>query len=349
MLISLLIIFITLLFLAFTEDYLGRYKWLMYIIIGIMMITCAGLRPIGFDRDSHNYEQMFLHPDTELSGITIEPMFRILCKLLYYIYPDVQILLFTFALMCITIKYIAIKRLTPLFFLPLIIYFGNFFLLHETTQIRAGMVSGLFLLALKPLSEGKKLLPFCLITFGALFHYSAVSLLPLLLLDNKPISPMLKIAMACIVPLCFLFYVLDLDLLTSLPLPYVTEKVEIYKMASEFGKVEKESILNPFPLMKMAVFLYFLYFSQTIEAHVPSINLIIKILGCSLLVYFAFSSVKIISTRISELYGIVEIIAYPCIIFTLKPVSIGKIIVCIMALIEIYFNVIQWGFFDLTV
>ena len=28
-----------------------------YIVISIIMILCAGLRPVGFDRDSENYEQ----------------------------------------------------------------------------------------------------------------------------------------------------------------------------------------------------------------------------------------------------------------------------------------------------
>ena len=343
----LLIVFVMLLLLAFFEEYLGKYKWAAYIVIGIIMILCAGLRPVGFDRDSKNYESFFLHPDSGLSEISVEPLFLALCKILYFFYPDVQLLLFFFACFGVIIKFWAIRKITPLFFLPLVIYFSNFFLLHEVTQIRAGIVSGLFLLSLPQMAEGKKILPFCLIAFGALFHFSALSLLPLLFLNNNEIHPKLKIIWACVVPLCFVLYALDLDLLTTVPLPYVTDKVETYKTMSEFGNVDKESILNPFPLMKMAVFLYFLYFSKTIESYVPSINLLIKILGCSLIVYFAFSSVKIISTRISELYGVVEIVAYPCILFTIKPRVAGMVLVCLIGLIEIYFNVFQWGFFDI--
>lgn len=349
MLILLSIIFLLLLFLVFTEEHLGKYKWMMYIVIGILMIACSGLRPIGFDRDSPNYESIFLHPDTEPMEHFVEPMFMALCRVVYLFSSDIHVLLFIIAFVAVIIKFYAIRQLTPLFFLPLIIYFGNFFLLHEVTQIRAGIVSGLFLLAIKPLSEGKKLLPLCLLLLGATFHFSALALLPLLLLGNKPISPKTKIVMSCLVPLCFVLYALDLDLLSSLPVPFVTEKLETYRMVSEFGNVEKESILSPFPLIKMVVFLYFLYFSDTIGHYVPSIHLIIKILGCSLLIYFAFSSVKIISTRFSELYGVVEIVAYPCIMFTVKPDYVGKILVCAISVIEIYFNVVQWGFFDFAV
>lgn len=342
----LLIIFSLVLLLVFFEDYLGKYKWAVYIVVGIIMILCAGLRPVGFDRDSENYEYFFLHPDSGLSEISVEPLFLIICRILYFLYPDVQSLLLFFASLSITLKLLAIRKITPLFLLPIVIYFANFYLLHDLTQIRAGIVSGLFLLSLPYLSDGGKKIPLCLVLIGALFHFSALALLPLLFLNNNKIQTKYKIVWVCIVPICFILYALDLDLLTTVPIPYVTDKVESYKMMSEFGNVNKESILNPFPLMKMTVFLYFLYFSNTIEPYVPSINLIIKILGCSLLVYFAFSSVKIVSTRISELYGIVEIVAYPCVFYTIQPRIIGKILVCIMGLIEIYFNVFQWGFFD---
>ena len=141
----LLIAFVMLLLLAFFEEYLGKYKWAAYIVIGIIMILCAGLRPVGFDRDSKNYESLFLHPDSGLSEISVEPLFLALCKILYFFYPDVQLLLFFFACFGVIIKFWAIRKITPLFFLPLVIYFSNFFLLHEVTQIRAGIVSGLFL------------------------------------------------------------------------------------------------------------------------------------------------------------------------------------------------------------
>ena len=350
MLTLLIIICAVILFFAVFEDYIEeKYKWFSFILIAICLMMYAGLRPVGFDRDSHNYETAFMHPDSSLSDISYEPFFLVICRSLSAVSSEVTVLFMFFALLGVSLKLYSVKRLTPLFFLPLLIYFSNFFILHETTQIRAGIASGLFLFAIKPLSEGAKMRTFVIILIASLFHYSALSLLPLLFLNNKGISTIGKIIYACLVPLCFLLYVLDLDLLTAIPIPFVTDKVEGYKMASEFGNVNKESILNPFPLMKMAVFLYFLYFSETIKEYVPSINLIIKILGCSLLVYFAFSSVKIISTRISELYGVVEIVAYPCIVFTIRPKVVGTLLVCIMAFIELYFNLVQWEILDFKV
>lgn len=349
MLEGLFAIFAILVFLAFFEEYLGRYKWFAYLLLGVVLIMYAGFRPVGFDRDSPNYEEMFMHPDSRESLISVEPLFLWICKIGSSIMYDVRIVLVIFAIIGVTVKMYAIKRLTPLFFLPLVIYFGNFYYLHEITQIRAGVAAAVFLLSVSFLAKGKRLHAFLLIVLACMFHYSALSLLPLLLLNNKPMGKRTKIVLAAIVPACFVLYFLNLDLLTTVPIPYVTDKVESYKLASEFGKVDRNSILNPFPLIKMAVFLYFLYFADTIAKYVPSIHILIKILGCSLLVYFAFSSVAIFSMRVSELYGIVELVTYPCIVYTIRPKFVGKLLVCIIAIIEMVFNTIFWNFFDFTI
>lgn len=349
MLIGLFAIFATLIFLAFFEEYLGKYKWMAYILVGIVLVMYASLRPIGFDRDSLNYEIVFMNPDAKESITNVEPSYLWISKFFMLIAQDVRPVLVLYAILGVTLKLYAIRKYTPLFFLPLVIYFGNFYYLHELTQIRAGIASAIFLLAIPYLAEKRKFIAFAIIMLACLFHYSSLSLLPLLLLNNNPLRRKTKFVIAMIVPLCFVFYILGLDMLTTVNIPYVTDKVETYKALTEYGPMEKNSILNPFALIKIAVLLYFLYFSDTIAKYVPYIHLLIKILACSLFVYFAFSSITIISTRISELYGIIEIVTYPCIIFTIRPRFVGKILVCLIAIIEMFFNTIMWDFFDFNV
>ncbi len=346
---GILLLFISIiLILLFAEEYLGKYKWAAYILLGLAFVLYAGLRPIGFDRDSENYENLFMHPDSNISDISVEPSFLFLSRLLYIVYPDVHILFILYALLGISLKFFAIRRLTPLFFLPILIYTGNFFLLHDITQIRVGIASALFLLAVKPLSEGRRLHALAYLVVAVIFHYSALALFPLLILNNNPFGQVDKILWALIIPVCFMLFFMGTDVLTTFQIPYITDKVEAYRALSE-NKLERESILNPFPLIKMAVFLYFLYFADIIKDEVPSIYLLVKILGCSLIAYFAFSSIKIVSMRISELYGIVELVAYPCIVFTIRPAIIGKCLVCIIAFIELYFQLIQWEILDFSV
>lgn len=333
---------------AATEDYLGKNKWAAFAFIAVSLIIYASARPIGFDNDSPNYESIYLHPEAGRAEDSVEASYLLVSKLGGIFTTDVHIVFVVFALLGVSFKFHAIKRLSSYVFLPVLIYFSNFFLLHDCTQIRAGVASALFLTSIPFIAEKRKTYAFFIILIACFFHYSAFALLPLLLFDNTPINRFVKIVLCAMTPLCFVMYALELDLLTTIPIPYITEKIEGYKALSEYGVVQKTPILNPFPLMKMAVFVYLLYFENSISRYFPTIHILVKILGCSLFVYFIFSSVTVVSTRLSELYGIVEIVLYPCVAFTIRPQFIGKTIVVLISLIEILCNTALWKLFDFT-
>ena len=48
-------------FLALIERYIRKYKLLLYFLISIALILIAGLRPVGIDPDSNNYEYTYIH------------------------------------------------------------------------------------------------------------------------------------------------------------------------------------------------------------------------------------------------------------------------------------------------
>ena len=335
MLIVLLVILIVISCLIFTEDYLGKYKLPIFVILGFLLALYAGVRPVGFDRDSETYEYVFLHPN---SSEYVEPTYLLLSSFLYIIWQDVHIVFLVFALISITIKFWAIKDLTPLLFASICTYMMNFFALHDLTQIRAGVAASLFLFSIRPMSEGRKLYSFFLILVGFTFHVSALLYFPVLFFGNKSFNRPWKWCLYSLVPLCFILYFLDINILLSIYIPYISDKLELYQIANEFGDLEKARLLSPFPLIKMLFFLYLTYFAETIKYFVPAIFLIIKILGLSIFTYFAFASFPILSMRISELFGIVEIVAFPCIIFTLKPKYAGQCVVFVVFVIEIVYN-----------
>ena len=51
-------------FLALIERYIRKYKLLLYFLISFALILIAGLRPVGIDPDSSNYEYTYIHYDT---------------------------------------------------------------------------------------------------------------------------------------------------------------------------------------------------------------------------------------------------------------------------------------------
>ena len=107
-------------------------------------------------------------------------------KIIYSLIGPYPIYLFLlFAILGVSFKLIAIKQLTELWFLSLILYLSNFFILHEMTQIRAGVASAFLLLCVKPIYDRdlKRFLLFAVL--GFLFHYSAIVILPLWFLGIK--------------------------------------------------------------------------------------------------------------------------------------------------------------------
>lgn len=110
MLFGLITIFVVLICMTFFEEYIGKYKWLIFISIGLILILYAGLRPIGFDKDSQNYEAFFMHPDSKEAAIAVEPSFIWICKIVNFLFGDVRFVLIIFAIMGVTIKMTAIKE-----------------------------------------------------------------------------------------------------------------------------------------------------------------------------------------------------------------------------------------------
>ena len=63
--------------LALFEEHMGQYRWAIYISMGVVLILIAGLREIGVDPDSINYESTYLSADNMKDG-TVEYSFILL-------------------------------------------------------------------------------------------------------------------------------------------------------------------------------------------------------------------------------------------------------------------------------
>ena len=55
------LVFVITILLAFIEPYMKKYKAILYLFIGMVLILIAGLREVGIDPDSRNYEYTYLH------------------------------------------------------------------------------------------------------------------------------------------------------------------------------------------------------------------------------------------------------------------------------------------------
>ena len=131
-------------------------KTLVLFTVALLLIFIAGFRPIGLDRDSPdyvillNYVSLLNIPFSQANFLDIEPAFWMLVEINRVLFSSNERTFFLiFAIIGVSLKILAINRLSSMPFLSLLAYICLYFVLHEMTQIRAGVASGIFLLAIQ--------------------------------------------------------------------------------------------------------------------------------------------------------------------------------------------------------
>ena len=157
----------------------------------VLLILVAGLKPVGLDRDSLNYVQVLNSPVSGFFNNIKEPFYLLIIKLNGLVFSGSATGFFLiFAILGVSLKVYAIGRLSLAPLVSVSIYIPLYFVLHEMTQIRAGVASALFLLSLVDLTAGHKLNFVLKIVLGTMFHFSAIVGLAIIRLDptkiNKP-------------------------------------------------------------------------------------------------------------------------------------------------------------------
>lgn len=181
-------IYVTASFFALFEEKMLKYRKPIFLIVGLMLVLLAGLREVGIDPDSENYEYTYQHYYATSSLLSVEYSFLFISQLLNVLTSNVHALFLLYATFGVGLKMYAISKISKLWFIPLAVYISYYFVMHECMQIRTGILSGMFLLAIKELGDGNRKKALICILIGGLFHYSAIALLPLLFLSSHEIS-----------------------------------------------------------------------------------------------------------------------------------------------------------------
>lgn len=342
MIITLFIIFLLISTVYLLEDYLGSYKKYVYITIGAVLIALAATRVVGNDRDSENYEYTYKYTNDPVNEKTVEFSFLWIAGLLNSVTDDVHAIFLVFALISIPLKLFSITKLSPVWFSSLAIYLSNYYILHELTQIRAGVAAAFFLLAIYwyvNKHTGKAAL---FITLAVFFHYSSVILFPLLLISREGMDFKWKIIWGAVIPVAYLLHFMHIGL-TTIPLPYISDKIEIYTEMRDRGIMGDEAInvFNAVFLIKVMVFYYLWYFQETITYVNKAFPFMLKVYCISLFSFIVLADMPVFAFRISEIFGIVEIILFSNIYFTVKPAYISRSIVITIGFLFLIFNIFQ--------
>jgi len=325
----LILIFVIIALCSLTEERWGTYKGYVYIAIILGLIIIAGLREVGVDNDSINYEYTYRHydQDTVLKEIT----YTFLAWLYNFITYDVYLLFITYAILGVTTKARAFKQIMPdIWFLPMLVYFSNYFILHEMTQIRAGVASGFFLLSIRHIANGEKRAAALRLLCATLFHYSAIVLFPLLLFNNRPLKNWHKYLLYAVVPVSYLMYFMHIEI-TSIPIPYISEKMDAYQQMRDKGLLgDSINVFNATFLLKIAVYYFILLMYDTIYAYNKYLPILLRIMALSIFSFLFLSPLPVMAFRVMELYGVVDIFLYSFIVYTIKQTTLAKFIIVII-------------------
>lgn len=309
-----------------------------FVIIVIVLVLFAGTRSPYVDMDYGVYKFMWqvksLDEQAEISFIFIKHMLKDVAKLKF---PS---LVFFYAILGVGVKMIGLKRLSPFLFSSIIIYFSHYFLLHEMTQIRAGVASGFILIALYYLIKKEYAYYYAFAICAVCFHFSASLCLLFPLLRNSKKS---LVVYAFLIPIGYVLYFFSTYLDINIPIPFIGDKIKLYKEATESGFLEdsKINVFNVVFVLKVVIWYICYAFSSKISGYTCSVYLLLKIYALSLFSFLFLSNIPVFAFRVQELLGVVDIIIIPWVIylFNERYKVIGEIVVVMIALVFLVLNI----------
>ena len=191
----------------FEDDKVLRRGWLLFLLATILTLVAA-FRPAGIDNDYNSYLGYLENPSSTAALMT-EPTFKIIGSIVSFC--GLPVLLFLiYSSLSIPLKIYAIKRLSPYWYLSILLWFSHLFIMQEMTQIRVAVSSSIFLFAIPFLGDGNKKKYLLCLVVATLFHYSAIALIPLAFLGNKELSRLFR----------FILIVVPIGMY-AFPVPYI--------------------------------------------------------------------------------------------------------------------------------
>ncbi|MCE3076899.1 EpsG family protein [Chryseobacterium gwangjuense] len=304
-----------------------------FVLSGMLLFLIAGFRSDDVTNDYTGYVDYYNAVIND-SFSRVEPSFIYISKLVDNLFHNVLFLFVIYAFLGVYFKYIAIRNLSHFKLHSVFIYFCSFFLILEMTQIRAGVAAGLVLLCIKPIKERKiwLFLFFSLLAF--FFHFSALIILFFYFLNSKEINKKVYFAL---IPLGYIMYFSKINLFFFLDFL----KIDLIQMKFEsYSTYDNDiNLFNYVYLSRILLASFLLWKIKLIKEKNEYAILLIKIYFISLFVFSAFASIPGISTRMSELLLIVEIILTPCLLYVFRNRGVANFFIFIIGLVHLCFSI----------
>jgi hypothetical protein len=336
-----LIFLITVLLAFLPINHTGKLSKIFLIAIGVILVLFSGFRIGSQFPDYSSY--LILYEDIKSGDVIVELSFVFIAKFVHFVFNNVLFVFLIYALLGVSLKLAAIKQLTNLWLLSVVVYVGNFFILHEMIQIRVGVAAAFLLLCVKPIYDRdiKKFLLFALLAI--FFHISSLIILPLWFLGKFKDKANLYF-LTGLIPIAYVIYFLKVTVLNFIPIPYVQDKLDLYAALQELGTADFFTDINVFNyvfLAKIIIFYFLLYKHKLLMTHNKYTIVLLNLYAVSLFMYPALAMMPVLAGRVNELLGIVEIVLFPLLYYIITPRYISASIIVIWSLGLLLINIFK--------
>lgn len=318
-------------------------KYVLYLVLGLILVLISSFRPEQGNPDYAVYRK--LYEDAKTWDAIVEPSYFLISQLVYLVFDNILYLFIIYACLGVYLKLTAIKQLTDLWFLSLMVYVSYFFILHEMVQIRAGIATAFLLLSVKPIYDRNLKLFLVLVLLATFFHVSSLIILPLWFLgifkDRKKVNTYFLIL---VLPIAYGIYFLKMTLLNFIPIPYVQEKIDLYTQLQELETDAFLTDINVFNfvfLAKIIIYYFLVYKRELLMTRNKYTVLLLNIYAISLFMYPALAAMPVMAGRVSEFLGVVEIILIPLVYYVFRPHYVGTLLVLVWSLGIIMVNLFK--------
>lgn len=336
-------------FLSLTDGKKSNGHVILTIMLIVYLILLAAFRDGEFMPDYEVYVQKYFR---EIQGdrSEIEPSFMIVSNISNWIYPSSPYVMFLlYAMMGVPLKIVAMRKISSFFFLSLVVYISNFYILLELIQIRIGAASAFILLSLIPLYKRKFLQFALLVSIATFFHFSSLYAFILWFLNPKDFN---RKKFVFILLVSYVFYFTGKVFLEGLFNEFVSfqflSRFEAYSSATD----DDDMAINPlglYAITRLAIVLFFISFSRKLQAFSPYFPLVLKIYTLGVATYIGFAMFPTISYRLGQLFMLVEILLIPMLVYIVKRKGVGKIYVIGWSLLTFIMNVMFTTYFKFEV
>jgi hypothetical protein len=315
-----------------------------------VLFIAAAMRGEGVDRDYKTYISIYEYLSNG-EPYTIEPTFIIFSLISKALINSPILIFIIYALLGLYYKAKYIRSFSPYICLSLLLYYSNFYFVHELTQIRIGVASGIGFYALKFLIEGDRKKFILMIFASSLFHFSMLVLLISLVFDRNKISSKFILNTSFLILFSYVLIFLNINLLNLLqyiPIPVIQEKFNIYEYQTKNSMIEQVNIFSAMQFIHLTVLLVILNNAKKFQNNPPMV-LLSKLYSLSPICLVLLSPLPAFAIRLSELYSVADIIVLPIIASYCKQNRTARFFIILLSvfvfLINLYHNNIVKGYY----